>query len=564
MRVQNYRIHHRRFISFIRIPIGKVKTLQRPFTYLIIFMLCMSLTFSQNGFNINVIKEPSSIYQIQTFSEDDNFGFFLNNLTEHDLIIIKSNEDFITYSLPGNGTINNPYRIENLNLTSENLIVYDYGIDISNTSKYFIIQNNFIDLYYGGITIKNIFPSTCNITNNVIKRNIGLGIGIYNSPQLLLSNNTIDSHYRATSIHISSSPLCKLDNNNCSNGYRGIAIENYSSNCLIENNYCAFNQPYGIYTNSHSQIFLNNSIIHNDLGMYLRADNLTILENTFISNTVGIKSSSAINISCTNNYFSGNKKGMYLLDNSYCEIENNEFINKQNSIEFSDCTEITITKNSFSYSKEGAHLVLKTCYRFYLYNNMFSFGKKGILGFESRGFIVFNNLFIANDVGIYLIESNNILIEYNEISESLGYGVFLNNSNQNCIYRNNFWNNSQSEESQAYDSEFPCQNCWYDEFSSEGNYWNNFDSDLKYYSIESPYNVTDIFPQSVAFLPPENISVPNSWLCLCSLPHTPQPSPSLPGSVIITLIVVPVSVVFLATGLTFYFRKKYPYVESTK
>lgn len=85
----------------------------------------MSQTFSQNKLNNNENEQPSSIYQIRTCSKDKNLGFLLNNLTEHESIIIKNNDDFILQGFPRNGTSNNPYRIENLNLTSEHLTVYD-------------------------------------------------------------------------------------------------------------------------------------------------------------------------------------------------------------------------------------------------------------------------------------------------------------------------------------------------------------------------------------------------------------------------------------------------------
>ncbi|NPD88670.1 MAG: right-handed parallel beta-helix repeat-containing protein [Asgard group archaeon] len=106
-------------------------------------------------------------------------------------------------------------------------------MDISNTSKYFIIQNNFIYKYHGRIIIEDIFQSTCNITNTVIRRSIGSGIRVYNSSELFLSNNTIELlGQRGTGIYLDSSPFCTLDNNSCSTGWSGIYICSFSSNWI--------------------------------------------------------------------------------------------------------------------------------------------------------------------------------------------------------------------------------------------------------------------------------------------------------------------------------------------
>ena len=47
-------------------------------------------------------------------------------------IIITNDSNFTDYGFPGNGTLSNPYRIENLNITTN----ASSGIEIINTSKF--------------------------------------------------------------------------------------------------------------------------------------------------------------------------------------------------------------------------------------------------------------------------------------------------------------------------------------------------------------------------------------------------------------------------------------------
>ena len=66
------------------------------------------------------------------------FGYVNSRYGE--IVINKDSEFSVKYRLPGKGTKDDPYRIENRVINTEKM----WGIAITNTSKHFIIQNCFI------------------------------------------------------------------------------------------------------------------------------------------------------------------------------------------------------------------------------------------------------------------------------------------------------------------------------------------------------------------------------------------------------------------------------------
>ena len=72
-------------------------------------------------------------------------------------IRITSDNDFLKYNLSGEGTKDNPFIIESRNINSTDNV----GILVKDTTKYFIIRNNFLlSNYEYGIYIENIASKT--------------------------------------------------------------------------------------------------------------------------------------------------------------------------------------------------------------------------------------------------------------------------------------------------------------------------------------------------------------------------------------------------------------------
>ncbi len=122
-----------------------------------------------------------------------------NGFIDHDPILIWSDDDFIEYFLPGNGSKVNPYRIEYLNITTSGV----YSIYISSTTKHFTIANCFlVNSNENGVSISidNIEEGTALIFNNTISaRNIGLNFHF--SDNNLVTSNTFSNCFLTMNIY---------------------------------------------------------------------------------------------------------------------------------------------------------------------------------------------------------------------------------------------------------------------------------------------------------------------------------------------------------------------------
>ncbi len=76
-------------------------------------------------------------------------------------IEIFNDNDFLNYSLEGNGTSIAPYVIDNFSIETTNIT----GIYITNTTKYFIIRDGYVEAHEYGIRISDVLENTSQIVN---------------------------------------------------------------------------------------------------------------------------------------------------------------------------------------------------------------------------------------------------------------------------------------------------------------------------------------------------------------------------------------------------------------
>ena len=155
------------------------------------------------------------------------------NYIAHNPITITNDGDFITYGFPGLGTAEDPYLIENYNITTNSEI----GIYIEDTTKYFVIRNCYIDAYRRGIDIENTALGTTSIINNTCFNNLHeFGIKLYQASFATIISNTCINSRDGIQVHTSSGVI--IANNTCiNNDYQGIKME-FSFNATIMNNHC--------------------------------------------------------------------------------------------------------------------------------------------------------------------------------------------------------------------------------------------------------------------------------------------------------------------------------------
>jgi parallel beta-helix repeat protein len=222
-------------------------------------------------------------------------------VTTNNTIEINSDEDFLNYSFEGDGTVSNPYIIEERFISSEDT----YAISITNTSKYFIIRDCYIaDNFEYGIYLKDVKNDTASILNNLIFGNGIAGVSLSSCDQVRIENNLFTEN--AKGINLENSNYCTISNNTISVSEYGINICNGDNN-LIVNNTLKENSKNGLLVDCESRL---NSIIANEfnnntleaINIDDLCNNILIYHNSFIfNNLAGI--SQAIDNGLHNSWF---------------------------------------------------------------------------------------------------------------------------------------------------------------------------------------------------------------------------------------------------------------------
>ncbi|MBY9000691.1 MAG: right-handed parallel beta-helix repeat-containing protein, partial [Candidatus Heimdallarchaeota archaeon] len=197
---------------------------------LTIFFLLFSSSSIYSSIQGDLGHSKQSHINSSFFNEKE---FNINMLIAHSPIEILSDQDFIDYGFPGSGTEEEPYRIENYNITT---LAFN-GIRIENTTKYFIIQNCFIDAYYTGISVDGVAPFTVKVINNICANHNLYGIFLQRTDFMTVSGNE------------------------CYNNKIGLAFQ-FADKIEISDNYCHNNSQSGIYIIFSNFITISNNTIY--------------------------------------------------------------------------------------------------------------------------------------------------------------------------------------------------------------------------------------------------------------------------------------------------------------
>jgi len=205
----------------------------------------------------------------------DEYQYFSTTVlsfTPHAAISILENDDFIAQGWPGNGTVQFPYIIEGLEISTDSTC-----IRIENTRACFIIRN-------------------CTLSSTTSGN--GNGIYLLNVSNGIIDNCTISS--LSYGIRLTSIVDCVFSNNtitNCANyGIYSYSPEIVSDNILYDSNEIYNNHGKPIYlAGSNNGMILNNSIYEND--GYLRFYIVNYLE--IINNTISGSSTDGLYLDYT-------------------------------------------------------------------------------------------------------------------------------------------------------------------------------------------------------------------------------------------------------------------------
>jgi len=203
-----------------------------------------------------------------TITKSESFSYYVNiysqnkYLVEHEEIIILSDDDLISYNFPGNGTKEDPYIIENFNITT----TYNKAITISTTTLSIIIRDCYLSGHSYGIYISNVKDETVEIINNTCTNNIANGINIHYTSRTVVKNNT------------------------CTNNTKGMYFI-YGDEVIVSNNNCSGNSAYGLQLLHCDAGLITSNILQNNggYGVYLAHDvNYHVVHhNRFVDNNKG-------------------------------------------------------------------------------------------------------------------------------------------------------------------------------------------------------------------------------------------------------------------------------------
>ncbi len=238
----------------------------------------------------------------QGLSDADHWAVSGVNYTYSEPIVIENNSAFSQYGFPGNGTANDPYRIENYIFggfggvyiwsTSSHFVISNcifrattYGIDIYNASNG-MIKDCVFTTY---IAVNLIYSVEMNI-NHCLFTECGYGIQI-----TLSHNSTVNAcHFedtKTTPITLSHMVSCTVVNNVIVDSRLGLALHSVSKMIVINNTFTHSGLILD-QVDMDSSSFGHNRINGKRLGIFIDESNMIVNGNdygqVFLNNCTGV------------------------------------------------------------------------------------------------------------------------------------------------------------------------------------------------------------------------------------------------------------------------------------
>ncbi|MBN1214701.1 MAG: right-handed parallel beta-helix repeat-containing protein [Candidatus Lokiarchaeota archaeon] len=386
----------------------------------------------------------------------------------------------------GEGTIDNPYKINNLSIDGkENSI----PIHIINSDKYFNITNcvlynsikteEYNEFYSAGVVLENV--SNGIIYNNNCSFNLGYGIFVRSSINITIQDNIIDTNIRG-GIRIDESENLYIIRNiidvydtiywnfglnmiNCNNSYiyrnqfgtvkTGISLKGYNSiiekNILFKRDYSPYyyEDIFGIYVNGSSIILNNNTIRNFEYCLYIGEDsdyvNCTdnIIEGSMDEYNLGIR----FYISGKTYKFERNKLtncGFTISaksNNGTIDIDTSNTVD--NKPIYFYYNETDLNNLDFSYQGEPGQIILWNCNNSNIINSKISVNNFTIpiLGCYCNNLSIYNNSLSNNLLGVHFQYCNYLNISNNFLFNNWRYGIAISGCLSISIINNSIYSN---------------------------------------------------------------------------------------------------------------------------
>ena len=335
---------------------------------------------------------------------------------QHEPIIIESDTDFADQGWPGNGSVDDPYVIENLSIESGS-----FAIRIESTTVYFIIRN----CHRQGIGALDF----TNVTNGRVE-NCHFN-DTYSSVHDSDNCEFIFSVFMGAQLYISDSSCCRVDN--CTFQGRGLSIDQ-SANCSVTNSTfsgCEW-EAIRVYASEFCEIARN--VLHNNnLAIYCYAVDCRICCNLVYENRYGIRLDGSNRTTVGENVMWNNG---FLLEGSGVDYFEGNSVNGKPLGYFHALENEVISGNSYG------QLILVDCRKTVVQGGIYNNVTAGVqLHFCTD--CVLDDVLAANNSwsGAYLDRSPNCTIARSRMIDNLEYGILIEKSNQTTISNNRIENN---------------------------------------------------------------------------------------------------------------------------
>ncbi len=442
-------------------------------------------------------------------------------------IQIVSDEDFGELGFPGTGTRDDPYRIENLLILSNQTC-----IDIRDTRSWLEIVNCTLTSSTQGMSgvyltnVSHVTITECHVTN------MREGVYLLHSSNCTVSDCRLLGNARRGIVMAMNTNITVSGNQIHDGDGDGIFISgrnrgsNVSCNTLYRNNW------HGMYLEAARDVEVSSNVVTDSMfGILLeRSQNITFCDNELRRHSLGglLFESSGYNavsgnrfygcglqvqghpvhnwaLEVTNNTVEGRPLGFFhnvtdtILDLSeYGQIivvESRDLVLRNALIHCTDhgirlgyCDNVTVTDcEVFDCSRDG--IISQYSSNCTFFNNLVHRTLRvAIYLFQCSRCSVHENIIRRNLDGVYLSATNNSTLSGNEIVLNERYGICLGfGSDSNLIFNNRLgWNNH----SNGYDDSE--NNAW--DNGIVGNAWSDYAGE-EVYHIAGPSNSIDRFPR---------------------------------------------------------------------
>ena len=303
----------------------------------------------------------------------------------------------------------------------------DTGIWVYGATGNLVQQNTLYCNSWNGIRISGMSWSNTIVENTVLESRDFQGIGVWDSFDNWILNNTIRGNNN-NGIYMEQSSGNNISWNEISDSknFSGISLFLADSNLIVGNQIHGLVKA-GVRVESSFGNRIHENTIHDNWGAVaiLGSPMTEITGNNITSGFDGIRSWSSPGSNIASNTISWiDNNGIYLEDDNDIEVVDNDFLWNAGSAMFAS---------------------------------------------SSDQIVISNNDFFGNGWGVYLMSSSNMTILENNFTSNNIFGVSLSFSRNVSVYHNNFISNAN----QASDVN-GAGNEWDDGYPSGGNYWSDY------------------------------------------------------------------------------------------